>query len=413
MKTQCTQIAVVASYGAEAEMFEHAKFLAGSNDAIHHHVFVPGFAVPEDDATAVAETRQLAKENKLDLIISEWLGNTRAMQDLLHLAQKRGVPAVFVRTTNGQKIGRIVVATGGGPNLYEQMWLAREAASGLGVPLEILHCTSAEECGLCNDSADNDPLEKMCVRLLDMQVNSIQCRGPDFASAVAESLRADDLLVVGAPSPLRLVADFAGSLPDQLAKTVANPLILLSSPPLGHTSLRRLLWGRLIKPQLRSRNKAEALECMVDNLIRHNQLPLASKEDILKRAFEREQISSTAVDCESAFPHVRLPGFYGVAGTVGIFPEGIDFGSDDGTLTHFVFLLVTPEGFCDEYLAILSKISKRMLDPAVRKALLACKTAAEAIEILEPRQDVPFVCGRPQEHFSDAGERQERESVAV
>jgi mannitol/fructose-specific phosphotransferase system IIA component (Ntr-type) len=322
------------------------------------------------------------------------------MQGLIHLAQEQGLPAVFMRTMNAPKIGRIVVATGRGPNLYEQMWLARETANGLGVPVDILHWTPAEDFDSCDGSADNDPLEKMCVRLLDMQVNTILCSGPDFASAVAGSLRPDDLLVIGAPSPLRLVADFAGTLPDQLAKQIPNPLILLSSPPLGHTSLRRLLWGRLIKPQLHSRPKTVALECLVDNLIRHNQLPSASKEDMLERALQREQISSTAMDCETAFPHVALPEFFGVAGTMGIFPEGIDFGSADGTPTRFIFLLVTPEGFCDEYLSILSTISKRMLDPSVREALLVCKTAAEAIEILEMHPEFPLGRGMPKSYFN-------------
>jgi mannitol/fructose-specific phosphotransferase system IIA component (Ntr-type) len=370
-------------------MFEQAGFFSVSKDAVYHRVFIPSFAVPEDDALAVSKTRHLAKELKLDLIISEWLGNTRAMQDLIHLAQEHEMPAVFVRTTAVKKVRRVVVATGGGPNLYEQMWLAKETASGFGVPVEILHWTPDLNDIPMDGPNDNGPLEKMCAHLLNMRVETKHCSGADFASSIAHSLHPDDLLIIGAPSPLRLVADFAGSLPDQLAKKIPNPLILLSSPPLVHISLRRLLWGRLIKPRLRSRSKNQALESMVDNLIRHNQLPPASQDDILARALQREQISSTAVDCDTAFPHVKLPGFFGVAGTLGIFPDGIDFGHADGHLTRFVFLLVTPDGFCDEYLAFLSKISKRMLDPSVREALLCCKTAAEAVEILEPHEDFP------------------------
>ncbi|MDF7806057.1 PTS sugar transporter subunit IIA [Pontiellaceae bacterium B12219] len=413
MKTQCTKIAVVASCGAETEMFRHAGFFSVSKDAVYHRVLIPGFAVPEDDALAVSEIRRLAEERKLDLIISEWLGHTRAMQDLIHLAQEREIPAVFVRTTEVKKVRRVVVATGGGPNLYEQMWLARETASDLGVPVEILHWTPDFNDIPIDGPNDNGPLEKMCVHLLNMQVDTIHCSGTDFAGSVACSLRPDDLLIVGAPSPLRLVADFAGSLPDQLAKRIPNPLILLSSPPLGHISLRRLLWGKLIKPRLRSRSKNQALESMVDNLIRHNQLPPTSQKDILTRALEREQISSTAVDCETAFPHVKLPGFFGVAGTLGIFPDGIDFGHTDGHLTRFVFLLVTPDGFCDEYLAFLSKISKRMLNSSVREALLRCKTAAEAVEILEPHEDFPYENSALVKNYSDLKSVPQQESLAV
>ncbi|MDZ8118235.1 PTS sugar transporter subunit IIA [Pontiella agarivorans] len=400
MKLPPIQMAVLASCGSEEDIFAYANSLTIRSEAQCHSIFVPSFAVPGDETRAVTETRQLAKSTKLDLIISEWLDDTRAMQDLIHLAQERGLPAVFLRVVDASKIGRIVVATGRGPNLYEQMWLARETAAGLGVPVNILHWTATRDCDPCNDPEDDDPLEKMCVRMLGMQVKTIQCNGPDFAASIAGSLRPDDLLVIGAPSPLRLVADFADSLPDQLAKAVPNPMLLLSSPPLAHTSLRRLLWGRLIKPRLHSRAKTVALKCLVDNLIRHNQLPSDSKVDMLGRALKREQISSTAMDCETAIPHVELPGFSGVAATLGIFPDGIDFGSEDGTPTRFVFLLVTPEGFSNEYLSVLSKISKRMLNPAVRKALLACKTAAEAIEILEPRKDLPPKQSWPKAYFT-------------
>lgn len=68
--------------------------------------------------------------------------------------------------------------------------------------------------------------------------------------------------------------------------------------------------------------------------------------------------------------------------------------------TRFVSLLVTPEGFCDEYLAILSTISKKMLDPSVREALLVCKTAAEAIEILEMHPEFPLGRGLPKSYFN-------------
>lgn len=386
MNTQRVHVAVVASYGAEKEMFWHAKLLASCKNARLHHIFAPAFAVAEDDATSVAEARQLAASQKLDLIASEWLDDTRAIQDLLHLAQERDLAAVFVRTGMTQKVGRIVVATGGGPNSYEQMWLAREVAGGNEVPVAVLHWAGAANESSEDEVAENERLEKMCLRLLGMKVEFLQCSGDDFTEAVAGILRPDDLLVIGAPSPLRLVADFAGSLPDQLAKRIPNPLILLSSPPLGKVSLRRLLWNKLAKPRLRARNKEEALEILVDNLITHNQLPVSSKADILARALEREQVSSTAVDCETAFPHIELPGFFGVAGTLGIFPEGIDFDSDDGSKTNFVYLLVTPEGFCDEHLAVLSKISKRMLDSAVRAALLESETADEVLDILDPRQ---------------------------
>ncbi|QBG48220.1 PTS sugar transporter subunit IIA [Verrucomicrobia bacterium S94] len=165
---------------------------------------------------------------------------------------------------------------------------------------------------------------------------------------------------------------------------------MLARAPQEQNSLHRLFWGQLACPDLKVRNKEEALEKLVTNLIRHNQLPPGKKRSILERALKREQISSTAVDCETAFPHVALPGFYGVAGSMAICPDGVDFGSSGGKPSRFLFLLITPEGYCSEYLAILSKISKRMIDPAVRAALLKASSQQDILNILEPAPDERF-----------------------
>ncbi|QBG48215.1 universal stress protein [Verrucomicrobia bacterium S94] len=231
----------------EEETFGYVNFLASCNKTLRN-VFVPSFSDPKDETQAVNEIYRLAGEKKIHLIISEWLNNTRAMQDLIHIAQKYELPAVFVRAESAPKIGRIVVSTGGGPNRYNQIKLAREISARNAVPVTILHWTGALNRGSEGTIAENRRFEKMCRRLLGKQEEFLQCNGPDFASAVAGTLRPDDLLIIGATSPFRLVTDFYGSLPDQLARAIPNPLIMWSSPPLSLPGLRRHLWSRIIQP---------------------------------------------------------------------------------------------------------------------------------------------------------------------
>lgn len=209
----------------------------------------------------------------------------------------------------------------------------------------------------------------------------------DVADAIAASVREGDLLVLGAPSALRITSDFEGSLPHTIAKRVSVPLILLSTPSDNRLRLRRLFWGGLIQTDLRPRDKTQALSALIENLALHNQIPLSSVTDTLDRALRRENIMSTAVDCETAFPHVTLPGFFGVAGSMAICPEGVAFGSLDSLPTRFLYLLVTPDNLCDEYLATLGMIARRMFRPEVRAALLRCRTSAQVLDILEPRED--------------------------
>jgi mannitol/fructose-specific phosphotransferase system IIA component (Ntr-type) len=57
-------------------------------------------------------------------------------------------------------------------------------------------------------------------------------------------------------------------------------------------------------------------------------------------------------------------------------PEGVDFESIDGQLTHHFFLLVVPEHSGGQYLKALARISRFFRDPSFRQRL----SAAEQLE---------------------------------
>jgi len=334
-------------------------------------------------AAQTAEIQRLAFTEEADLIVIEWAHDPAVMQRLLRLAHELKLPAVFIRPGPVIPIGRLVVATGGGPNVCEQMWIAKEISNGTERPLEILRWHPAAGSGHVSRSFVS---EQMLLRLLGIQTNVRHFSDSDFAGGVAGCLCEEDLLIMGAPGSLRWTATFAGSLPDQVAGRVQNPLFLLSSPPGRRVKLRHLFRGGLIKPRMQADSKANALRQLINNLISRNQLPVGREDEIFHRALNREKILSTAVDCGTAFPHVTLPGFFGVTGSMGILPAGVDFGSQDGSLSHFIFLLVTPEGFSDEYLTVLAKIARRMILPRIRQTLLQCETPEQALDVLEPNK---------------------------
>lgn len=370
-------VIMVASPGFRSLIGCYAEMIAGN----------PGARIYSTDegglAGLVAELKCSALTERVDLIVSEWMKDPKIMQRLLRSAQELELPAVFIRPGTALPGGRLVVSTSGGPNICEQMWIAREISTRIGRPLEILHWQDEGCFGRRGCSAGDFAVEKILSHLLGIQPVVHQPAGSDFITGVAEWLAPDDLLIMGAPSSLRCTADFAGSLPDQVEKRIKNPLFLFSSPE-GCVRLRRLFWGELIKPQMRAGGKEEALSLLVDNLVDHNQLPANCKAEILRRVLRREKRQSAAVDCETAFPHVTLPGCFGVVCSMGIFPEGVDFKSADGSLSRFICLFVTPEGFSDEYLTALAKIAKRMVLPDVRQALLRSETSVQALDILEP-----------------------------
>lgn len=390
-------VVAIASRNAERSILSYVDMLTSHHNARVSTVrltvedpFVILWDQPQEDSGNEAlctAIRKTSKTRRIGIIVSEWLPSPTDMQDVLRLAHELRVPAMFVRHPQVKPRGRVLVATAGGPNVLQQMWVARETAGAWGIPVHMLRIVppTLRSDPVPSPAGPAAALDACSCRLLHMDPQVEIKRATDVIAAVATSHRDGDLLVLGAPSSLRLASDFAGSIPHGVAKRVSCPIILLSKPPDSDGSLRKLFWGRLIQTGMRVRNKKHALAAMIENLIHHNQLAYASRHDILERTLRREAIMSTAVDCETAFPHVTLRGFFGVVATMAICPDGVPFDSPDGHPTRFIFLLVMPDGFCEEYLAILAKIALRMINSEVRQALLACHTPAQTLDILEPR----------------------------
>lgn len=396
-------VVTVASRRSEGAILAYADLLTAHRNArvapVRLQVADP-FVVPWGSPSGRAGNgfirtaiTQIARAEKVGMIVSEWLPDPHDMQQLLRLAHELAVPAVVIRHPEARPRGRLLVATAGGPGVLQQMWVARQTACSLDLPVSFLRVVhpAVTPVGM---SPSDDPVAALDVcacRLLHMEARMEIKRAVKVDDAIASCVREGDLLVLGAPSALRMTSGFEESLPHVVAHRVSAPLILLSTPPNNRLSVRGLLWGGLIKTGLRPRDKKHALSALIENLACHNQIPRSSVGDTLDRALRREAIMSTAVDCETAFPHVTLRGFFGVAASMAICPEGVAFDSPDGRPTRFLYLLVTPDGFCDDYLAILAMVARRMINPEVRQALLACRSPAHALDILEPR---PAISGR-------------------
>lgn len=393
-------VIAVASRGAEGSVRAYADMFTaqGSGRIVPvrfsaEDPFVVSWGMPPPSASngfiREAVTR-IAREEKVGLIVSEWLNNPYDMQDVLRLAHEFKVPAIFFRDPERKPCHRVLVATAGGPNVLQQMWIARQIAFAFSLPVTFLRIINPPDAPAVSQAYE-DPssaLDACSCRLLHMEARMEIKTALDVADTIAASVSEGDLLVLGAPSALRITSDFEGSVPHTIAQRVSVPLVLLSTPHDNRLRLRRLLWGGLIQTDLRPRDKKHAISSLIDNLALHNQIPRSSVSDILDRALQREALMSTAVDCETAFPHVMLPGFFGVVGSMAICPEGIAFDSPDGLPTRFLYLLVTPDNLCDEYLATLGMIARRMLCGDVRSALLRCQTPAQALDILEPCETI-------------------------
>ncbi len=121
-------------------------------------------------------------------------------------------------------------------------------------------------------------------------------------------------------------------------------------------SLGSLTRPELILPGLPATETAEVLRAFAARLA---QLGIVrDEEELFRRLWEREQLSSTGIGAGIAIPHCKMPGLRQAVVAVGLAPRGVEFGAADGQAVRLVFLVVSPEAVPAEHLRVLAAISR-------------------------------------------------------
>lgn len=95
----------------------------------------------------------------------------------------------------------------------------------------------------------------------------------------------------------------------------------------------------------------------------------ADGEALAREALGREEEYGTAVGEGLALPHVRIDGLAEPILAYGRAPEGILWDAPDGRPVQDIFFLATPVGAEDVHVQILSRLTRAMLQPDVRKRI--------------------------------------------
>ena len=141
-------VVAVASRGAECAILSYVDMLTAHHSAqvstvclpAGDHFVVPWGASRDASGNGLIRTaiREASKTQRIGLIVSKWLPSPTDMQDVLRLANELRTSAVFVSNPQAKPRGRVLVATAGGPNVFRQMWVARETARAWGIPVHML-----------------------------------------------------------------------------------------------------------------------------------------------------------------------------------------------------------------------------------------------------------------------------------
>jgi len=128
-------------------------------------------------------------------------------------------------------------------------------------------------------------------------------------------------------------------------------------------------------------DKFTMIEKMVDRALKKG--IIMTREPILHKIREREELESTGVIEGIAIPHARTEAVKDLLIIIGVIKGGLDFDSLDGKPVNIVFLIVAPEDAKHEYIQILARISRMCRQEDFRKSLLDAGSPSQIISLLE------------------------------
>lgn len=129
------------------------------------------------------------------------------------------------------------------------------------------------------------------------------------------------------------------------------------------------------------KDKFTLIERMVDQAL--NKGVIMTREPILHKIREREELESTGVVEGIAIPHARTEAVKDLLVVVAVVKDGVDFDSLDGKPVQIVFLIVAPEEAKRKYIKVLARISRMCRQEDFRAALMDSNSTAEVISVLE------------------------------
>ncbi len=120
----------------------------------------------------------------------------------------------------------------------------------------------------------------------------------------------------------------------------------------------------------------EAIQQMVDMLVRKGALAATDAPEVLSALREREKIAASAIGHSVAVPHSYLPCIAEPRIVIARLKHGINAGAPDGLPTRFVFLLVGPTDATSDHLDALANVARLMSDEEFRYLASMAKTPA-------------------------------------
>lgn len=110
------------------------------------------------------------------------------------------------------------------------------------------------------------------------------------------------------------------------------------------------------------------------------------EEEILEKLTEREDFSTTALPHGIAIPHCSFDDLQDFCVGLLLLPEGVDFGSEKGEKSHFIFFIIGAASRRNQHVQVLSSISRLAKNKELLKSLKKAQSRDELLKLLQADQ---------------------------
>ena len=138
----------------------------------------------------------------------------------------------------------------------------------------------------------------------------------------------------------------------------------------------------LFIPDLKARNKLDAIQKMVAHLVEKRRI--RDSKIVLEAIKTREKLGSTGIGKGVAVPHGRSTVTNALTLLIARSVDGVDYDAIDDKPVHLLFMILAPhQDKNSEYLPLLGKLVEVTRDATVRRRLLKVEDFSDLAEAIE------------------------------
>ncbi|MGN1326413.1 MAG: PTS sugar transporter subunit IIA [Candidatus Spyradenecus sp.] len=138
----------------------------------------------------------------------------------------------------------------------------------------------------------------------------------------------------------------------------------------------------VVVTSLRSEDIFGVIAELMDALVAAGALSEAKKDEAKQAIVRREMSASTVMTDEIALPHGRTDVVEELVCAIGVHKEGFAADAPDGEPTKVVILMLVPPSAGSGYMVFLGSISRKLMDPTTREAIISAPDRAAVLAAL-------------------------------